>query len=120
MSLQDQKVVVIGASSGIGLAIAKASAEAGAKVMLVGRSLESLNRAADAVGQGAQAISADTGNEEAITVLFEQVGTFNHLVITAADLAYAPIQDFDSADAHKIVNSKILGAFYVAKHAAPA
>jgi len=117
-SLEGKKTVVIGASSGMGLATAKAIAECGAKVFLVGRSLASLNRAAEAVGYDAQAIPADIADEDAIAALFEEVGTFDHLVITAADLAYAPIQDFDSADAHKIVNSKILGAFYVAKHAA--
>ncbi|MEG4579030.1 SDR family oxidoreductase [Microcoleus sp. MON1_C5] len=117
-SLEGKKTVVIGASSGMGLATAKAIAEGGAKVFLVGRSLASLNRAAEAVGYDAQAIPADIADEDAIAALFEEVGTFDHLVITAADLAYAPIQDFDSADAHKIVNSKILGAFYVAKHAA--
>ena len=37
MSLKDKHIVLIGASSGMGLATAKAAAEAGAKVTLVSR-----------------------------------------------------------------------------------
>lgn len=70
MSLKDKQVVLIGASSGMGLATAKAAAEAGAKVTLVGRRQNALEQAATEVGQGAQAIVADIGDEQAIQSLF--------------------------------------------------
>jgi NAD(P)-dependent dehydrogenase (short-subunit alcohol dehydrogenase family) len=44
MSLKDKHVVLIGASSGMGLATAKAAAEAGAKVTLVSRKPDPLER----------------------------------------------------------------------------
>jgi NAD(P)-dependent dehydrogenase (short-subunit alcohol dehydrogenase family) len=118
MSLSGKKVVIIGASSGIGLATALAAAEAGAKVMLVGRTSASLEKAAAAVGHDSQAMTADIEDEGAIVNLFEQVGTLDHLITTAANLAYAPIQEFDSTAAQAIIASKILGPFYAAKHAA--
>jgi NAD(P)-dependent dehydrogenase (short-subunit alcohol dehydrogenase family) len=119
MSLSGRKVVIIGASSGIGLATAKAAAEAGAKVTLVGRNSTSLEKAVETVGYGSQAISADVADESAIAKLFEQVGNFDHLVTTAANLAYSPIQEFDSNAAQAIIASKILGPFYAVKHAVP-
>ena len=45
MSLKDKKVVIIGGSSGIGLASAKAAAAAGAYVLIAGRSQEKLHKA---------------------------------------------------------------------------
>lgn len=119
MSLSGKKVVIIGASSGIGLATAKTAAEAGAKVTLVGRNSASLEKAVEEVGYGSQAIAADVADEDAIAHLFQQVGTLDHLVTTAANLAYAPIQEFDSKAAQAIIASKILGPFYAVKHAAP-
>ncbi len=119
ISLKDQQVVLIGASSGMGLATAKAAAEAVAKVTLVGRRQDALERAVTEVGQGAQAIIADIGDEQAIKSLFAQVETLDHLVTAAADLTFSPIQQLDSAAAEKIIASKILVPFYAVKHAAP-
>jgi NAD(P)-dependent dehydrogenase (short-subunit alcohol dehydrogenase family) len=119
MSLSGKKVVIIGASSGIGLAIAKTAAEAGAKVTLVGRNSASLEKAAAEVGYGSQAIAANIEDESTIASLFEQVSSLDHLVTTAANLAYSPIHEFDSTAAQAIVASKILGPFYAVKHAAP-
>lgn len=119
MSLLGKKVVIIGASSGIGLATAKTAAAAGAKVTLVGRNSVSLEKATAEVGYDSQAITADVADEAAIANLFEQVGALDHLVTTAANLAYAPIQEFDSTAAQAIIDSKILGSFYAVKHAAP-
>ncbi|MGV0028806.1 SDR family oxidoreductase [Phormidesmis priestleyi] len=119
MSLKDKQVVLIGASSGMGLATAKAAAEAGAKVTLVARKQDALERAAAEVGLGTQAIVADITDEQAIQSLFAQVGTLDHLITAAADLTFSPIQQLDSADAKNIIASKILGPFYAVKHAAP-
>lgn len=119
MLLQDRQVVIIGASSGMGLATAKAAAEAGAKVTLAARKQDRLERAAIGIGQGAQAIVADIGDEQAIKSLFAQVGSVDHLVTTAADLTFAPIEQLCGADAQRVVTSKILGPFYAVKHAAP-
>lgn len=119
MSLQNQQIVIIGASSGMGLATAVLAAEAGAKVTLVSRKQDALDQAVAKVGQNAQAIVADIGNEQAIQALFTQVGTFDHLVTAAADLTFSSIKQLDSAAAENIVASKILGPFYAVKHAAP-
>jgi NAD(P)-dependent dehydrogenase (short-subunit alcohol dehydrogenase family) len=78
MSLKDKHVVLIGASSGMGLATAKAAAEAGAKVTLVSRKPDALERAVAAVGSGAQGIVADIGDERAIESLFAQVALVDH------------------------------------------
>jgi NAD(P)-dependent dehydrogenase (short-subunit alcohol dehydrogenase family) len=116
MSLKDKQVVIFGASSGMGLATAKAAVNAGAKVILVARRQDRLERAVTDIGQGARAIAADIGDEQAIESLFAQIGTVDHLVTAAADLTFAPIQQLDSTAAKNIIASKILGPFYVVKH----
>lgn len=119
MSLKDKQVVLIGASSGMGLATAKAAADAGAKVTLVARRQETLEQAVAEIGQGAHAIVADIEDEQAIQSLFTQVETVDHLVTAAADLTFSPIEQLESDAAKRIVASKILGPFYAVKYAMP-
>ena len=119
MSLDNQQVVVIGSSSGMGLATAKAAAKSGAKVTLVARNSEALARAVTEVGQGTKSIVADIADERAIESLFAGFEVIDHLVTAAADLTFAPIQQLDGAAAGRIVNSKLLGPFYAIKHAVP-
>jgi len=57
--LQGKTVLVTGASSGIGRAMALAVAAAGARVALVGRSRDRLQQVADRIGPGAMVLPAD-------------------------------------------------------------
>ena len=73
-SLSGRKVVIIGASSGIGLAVTKKTAELGASVVMSSRSQDKLNRAMESVSGQVEAIAADILNEASVSALFEQVG----------------------------------------------
>ncbi len=70
-AIADQGVAVFGGTSGIGLACARAFAEAGARVVIVGRS-EARGRAAEeAIGPGALFIAADCADPEAVAGVVE-------------------------------------------------
>src|SRR5882672_4339906 len=97
----DGTIVVIGGSSGIGLAVARRSLDDGATVVIAGRSQRRLDaaRAELTQAEGAQAEPpagrlsahpADIGDLAQVARLFERVGTLSHLVVTAADLPYGP------------------------------
>jgi NAD(P)-dependent dehydrogenase (short-subunit alcohol dehydrogenase family) len=84
MDFAGQRVVVIGASAGIGEATALAFAEAGADVIITGRSKERLEAAVQRIGRGVQARECDAADEEAVRSLFESVGKVDHLVLAAS------------------------------------
>lgn len=114
-----QTVIVIGGSSGIGLGVARAVAERGADLVIVGRSREKLERAALELGgaRSVRAITADVTREEQVQHLFESVPELDHLVVTAADLRYAPVDSLSLDMARTVIDSKIVAALLLAKHA---
>jgi NAD(P)-dependent dehydrogenase (short-subunit alcohol dehydrogenase family) len=118
-------IVVIGGSSGIGLAVARRSLDDGATVVIAGRSQRRLDAArADLARTGPPAgrLSAypvDIGDPAQVAGLFERVGTLTHLVVTAADLPYGPAVSLSEDSMVRAVRSKILGPLFAAQQAAP-
>lgn len=91
-SLRNKKVVVIGGTSGIGLAVVKAAAEMGAIVYGAGRTQENIDRAIDQCPASVKFRIADTHDVKSLKALFDEVGEIDHLVsaATGAQRTIAP------------------------------
>src|SRR5690554_4339630 len=81
--LNGKKIVVIGGTSGIGLATALAAAQCGANVWALGRSAANIEKARARAGERIKIMSVDTHDEDALRAVFEEVGVIDHLVSTA-------------------------------------
>ena len=86
MSLESKVVVVLGGSSGMGLATAKAAAAEGAQVVITGRSHEKLKAAKTQLPAGSRAETLDVADEAGTRALFAELGHLDHLFITAASV----------------------------------
>src|ERR1700688_1376084 len=86
MSLKSEVVVVLGGSSGMGLATAKAAAAEGAQVVITGRSQEKLRAARAQLPTGSRAEVLDVADEAGTRGLFAGLGHLDHLFITAASV----------------------------------
>ncbi len=119
MNLQDQQVVIIGGSSGIGLGVASACLEAGASVTLVGRAQDRLDAAASKLGGGdrVRTFAADVTQEPQVRELFESRPPVHHVLVTTVQAHYQPIRQLDIAAARRTLDSKLVAALHVAKHA---
>lgn len=123
MNLQHAKILIVGGSSGMGLALARRCLAAGATVTIAGRSAERL-QAAQATLQASAALHAaevDIADEAQVAALFERIGPLDHIVSTAADIrgAYQWLPALELADAQRVVDSKFFGPLLLAKHGAP-
>jgi NAD(P)-dependent dehydrogenase (short-subunit alcohol dehydrogenase family) len=117
--LLGKKVVVIGASSGIGFAVAKLSAELGADVVMSSRSPEKLDRAKESISGTLEAIACDILNEDSVNSLFERVRNFDHLVVTAVadeNLLRSPLVTMSTAIAQRGLE-KFWGTFFAVRAA---
>lgn len=119
-SLQHKTVVVIGAGSGIGAAVARQAAARGAKVVLAGRSLEALQRQQAQLPPSARSLAVDITDAASLGDLFSAVGAFDHLVISAGPAITAkPLADTDLLDAQRAFEVKFWGVWRAVQAALP-
>jgi NAD(P)-dependent dehydrogenase (short-subunit alcohol dehydrogenase family) len=119
MSLAGKTVVVIGGSSGMGLATAKAALADGANVVITGRSAERLEAARKELGGTVRAVVADAADEIAMRAVFSELARVDHAFVTAADLLYSPTVTADTTTLRAAIDARFWGAFFTAKYAAP-
>lgn len=119
MKFAGKTVVVIGGGSGIGLACAGAAHEAGASVAIVGRSPEKLERARKWIGDGTRSLRADVSDEASVRGMFEEAGSVDHLLVTAAETKEASIADSDVESLRATLDTRMWGGYHAAKYAAP-
>jgi short-subunit dehydrogenase len=124
--LEEQVVVVTGASSGIGLATAEMAAERGARVVLVARSedkLRTVEARLKARGLEALAVVADVSRpdevEAAAHAAAEAFGGIDTWVSNAAESVYGRVEEVSLSDVHRLFEVNYFGVVNGAKAALP-
>lgn len=120
--LQDRVALVTGASRGIGKAIAQALAQEGAKVALCARNAEAVRKAADEISPGGGRVlgfRADVVDKADVRDLVQAIvgrwGQLHILVNNAGTNARIPIESDDDAGWRAVLESTVLGAYYVTR-----
>jgi len=120
MSLKDQRIVIIGGTSGIGLAVARMAADEGAQVIVASSSADKVEGAQAALSIGTQALQLDIRDEPAIEAFFNSIGRFDHLVYTAGDWPLplgVDVAKLDIQSAPAIFELRFWRALAAVKHA---
>ncbi|MEU8273111.1 SDR family oxidoreductase [Microbispora bryophytorum] len=79
-----ERVVIVGGTSGIGLATAVRLAASGREVVVTGRTSERLERAVKEIGERGSGVVADARDPEAMRDLFAEVGPVDHVVVNVS------------------------------------
>jgi len=118
VSLINKMVVILGGSSGMGLATAKAAKAHGARVVIAGRSRERLQAARAVLGDEVRTVALDVGDEIGTRALFSELGPVDHVFITAGAVLFDPKLAPDAASVRPALDTRFWGAFNAAKFAA--
>ena len=113
--VEGKKVVVVGGSSGIGLATAEMAKHEGADVIIASRNVAKLDAVAEKLN--VVAIPADVTSDQSVVDLFRRCGAVDHVVVTAAQLKTGPFKTVSMDDVRATMESKFWGAWRVARAA---
>lgn len=128
MRLKDKRIIITGASSGIGHAAARLFAAQGARLVLTARRGDRLAELADGIAAaGGQAVVLagaveDEAHAQALVALAQQAyggldGAFNNAGMSGP---LGPIPEMATEDWHRVIEVNLTAGFFAAKHQIPA
>lgn len=113
------RIVIVGGSYGIGLAVAKRLADAGDELIVVSRSAARLTQARELLGDRTVTRQLDASDESAVVRLFEEIGPFDHLIATIKPaLPHSAFVHSDTRQVRDAYEAKFWGQYYLARHSA--
>jgi NAD(P)-dependent dehydrogenase (short-subunit alcohol dehydrogenase family) len=125
IDLSRRRAVISGSTAGIGFAIAKGLAEAGAAVVINGRSERAVK---DAVGQLTQAVpgasvdgvAADLASAEGVGEFLRRAGSADILVNNVGIFEPKPFDEISDADWHRFFDTNVMSGIRLSRHFVPA
>lgn len=115
--LNEKRIVILGGSAGIGLAVAELAAREGARIVIASSNRARIDQALARL-PGADGHVVDLRREPAVHALFERLGGFDHLVYTAGEeLLLSPLAELDLGKARQFLELRYWGALAAVKAA---
>ena len=120
--MKNTVIVVVGATGGIGSALTRKAANAGARLVLVARDKDKLATLAEDLSGEVAIIPTDITKPEQVDALFKQVmvefGQIDALVNAAGAGVMKPYSNLESADLDAMIDVNLKGSFYTCQAAA--
>jgi NAD(P)-dependent dehydrogenase (short-subunit alcohol dehydrogenase family) len=117
--LEGTTVVVVGASSGLGLATAVAARDAGAEVVIVARDQGRLDGARDEVGGSTRAFALDAADGEAVEAMFAELGAVDHVASFTGEQPSGSVADTTHDQYQRALDARVWAARNLCASAAP-
>jgi NAD(P)-dependent dehydrogenase (short-subunit alcohol dehydrogenase family) len=118
MTLEGKTALVTGAARGLGAAIARELARAGASVVVADLNAAGAQSVAASLPGKARAVKLDVGADGEVAAVLDRIGRFDILVNNAAVDYTLPIDELTVAQWDAVINVNLRGPFLMSKHAA--
>jgi NAD(P)-dependent dehydrogenase (short-subunit alcohol dehydrogenase family) len=118
--MASQQIVIVGGSSGIGLATAQQLLAEGEQVTITGRSQDRLDAAKTSLGPKGRAVRMDAADPGSLPRAFAAIGPFDHLVLALGSIkGFGPFVGMSLAEARGSFEEKVYAHFAAAQAALP-
>ncbi|HET8736022.1 MAG TPA: SDR family oxidoreductase [Pricia sp.] len=120
-NLKDKVAYITGGSKGIGYGVAEKLIGAGMKVAISGRTLKSVEKAAEHLGDDSQVLALESdvtahGDEKrAVQQILDKWGQLDVVLANAGVGHFAPIDEMADADWHQMIDTNLTGVFHTLK-----
>ncbi len=114
-NLKDKKIIVVGGSSGMGLATAKMAFEAGANVTLTSRKLDKATSVAGSIDSTVKGMVLDVDNEQAVNEFFSSFTTVDHIYIAAGSTKLGSVTEGSLEENMLGFNTRLYGNLRVVR-----
>src|SRR4051794_657081 len=110
------RVVIMGGTSGIGVATAEKLTAAGAEVVVTGRDADRLAAVGD---RATRAVAVDGTDADQVAAFFAELGEFDHLVLafSSGAIGLSPFREISPADLRTAFEGKLFGYVSAIQHA---
>jgi NAD(P)-dependent dehydrogenase (short-subunit alcohol dehydrogenase family) len=102
-------IVVVGGASGIGLSVAQAAQGLGCEVTISSRDRERAVETAKAIGPGVTGLVIDLADAGSIRAALADGPPIDHLILTPIHRLATSVKDFNSIEANKLAQVKLIG-----------
>jgi NAD(P)-dependent dehydrogenase (short-subunit alcohol dehydrogenase family) len=120
MNLHNKKVVILGGTSGIGFATARAALAQGAMVVVSSSRQDKVSAAVTELGSRAEGRVANLNDADSVSKLFAEIGSLDHLVYTAGEsLQLGELSSTNISQVRKAFDLRVFGAIAAVKTAIP-
>lgn len=112
-----QRILVVGGSSGIGLATAKLADALGGQVTIASRTADKVNAAMKSLGSNVSGRVIDLTDDRSVEDFFSAGPVWDHVIVTGSQVKIAPVRELPLDTARASFDSKFWGFYRLARSA---
>ena len=118
MALENKTVLVTGGARGLGAAVCRDLARAGASLVVADVNQAGAQTVAESLGGTARAVKLDVTNDAEVAAVVDRVGRIDVLINNAAVDFTVPIDELSTSQWDAVIDVNLRGPFLMSKHAA--